>query len=111
LRISANLYPLRACRPDYPAPMDEINVEMSEGEALLVGLLEQLWRMAQETPPRSCSLARVSKRMRRPMSALMRQLSVLADAGWVEVTAGEERGGGVSLTAAGRELCAGWFEV
>ena len=89
--------------------MDVINVEMSEGEALLVGLLEQLWRMAQETPPRSCSLARVSKRMRCPMSALMRQLSPLSEAGLVEITVREEGGGSVALTATGRALCADWF--
>lgn len=91
--------------------MDANHVEMSEGEALLVGLLEQLWRMARETPFKPCSLARVSKRMRCPMSALMRQLSVLADAGWVEVAAREEGGGSVALTATGRALCAGWFDV
>jgi DNA-binding IscR family transcriptional regulator len=89
--------------------MDAMNVEMSEGEALLAGLLEQLWRMAQETPSRPCSLARVSKRTQRPMSALMRQLSFLSEAGMVEIAAREEGGGSVTLTAAGRELCAGWF--
>jgi DNA-binding IscR family transcriptional regulator len=89
--------------------MDAMNVEMSEGEALLAGLLEQLWRMAQETPSRPCSLARVSKRTQRPMSALMRQLSFLSEAGMVEIAAREEGGGSVRLTAAGRELCAGWF--
>jgi DNA-binding transcriptional ArsR family regulator len=87
------------------------NVEMSEGEAALAGLLEQLWRMAQEAPARPCSLPRASKRTQRPMSALMRQLSLLSEAGFVEVDAREEGGGSVALTAAGRELCAGWFEA
>jgi DNA-binding IclR family transcriptional regulator len=90
--------------------MDAINVEMDEGEALLAALLEQLWRMAQEAPSRPCSLARVSKRTGRPMSALMRQLGLLSEAGWVQVTAREEGGGSVALTAAGRALCAGLFD-
>ena len=84
-------------------------MDMSEGEAALAGLLEQLWRMAQEAPARPCSLARASKRTRLPMSALMRQLSFLAEAGWVEVDRREEGGGSVTLTAAGRALCAGCF--
>lgn len=89
--------------------MDANNLEMSEGEALLAGLLEQLWQMARETPARPCSLARLSKRSRNPMSVLIRQLSLLADAGLVEVAAREEGGGSVALTAPGRELCAAWF--
>ena len=92
--------------------MDAIKVDdegMSEGEAALAGLLEQLWRMALEAPGRPCSLARASKRTRLPMSALMRQLSLLSEAGFVEVDAREEGGGTVVLTAAGRALCAGWF--
>jgi DNA-binding transcriptional ArsR family regulator len=44
------------------------------------------------------------------MSALMRQLSLLSEAGLVEVDAREEGGGSVALTAAGTDLCAGWFE-
>jgi DNA-binding IscR family transcriptional regulator len=90
--------------------MDATNVEISEGEALLASLLEELWRMAQEAPSRPCSLARVSKRTQRPMSALMRQLSLLAEAGWVQVAAREEGGSSVALTAAGRALCAGLFD-
>jgi len=39
----------------------------------------------------------------------MRQLSLLSEAGLVEVEAREEGGGSVALTAAGGELCAGWF--
>lgn len=82
---------------------------MSEGEAALASLLEHLWRMALEAPDRPCSLARAGKRTRLPMSALMRQLSLLSDAGLVAVDAREEGGGSVALTAAGRALCAGWF--
>jgi DNA-binding transcriptional ArsR family regulator len=90
---------------------NEDKAEMSGSEAALAGLLEQLWRMALEAPVRPCSLARVSKRTRLPMSALMRQLSLLSEAGLVEVDAREEGGGKVALTAAGSELCAGWFEA
>jgi DNA-binding IclR family transcriptional regulator len=89
--------------------IDLDNAGMSEGEAALAGLLEQLWRMALEAPARPCSLARASKRTRLPMSALMRQLSLLSEAGFVEVDAREEGGGSVALTAGGRALCAGWF--
>jgi DNA-binding transcriptional ArsR family regulator len=89
--------------------MDATNVEMSEGEALLAGLLEQLWQMEREAPSRPCSLARISKRTRRPMSALMRQLSPLSEAGLVEIAVREEGGGSVALTATGRALCADWF--
>jgi DNA-binding IscR family transcriptional regulator len=89
--------------------MDTNTMAMSEGEAALAGLLEQLWRMARETPARPCSLARVSKRTGRPMSVLTRQLSVLSGAGLLEVAAREEGGGSVALTDAGRELCAAWF--
>ena len=90
-------------------PTTTANEEMSEGEAALASLLEQLWRMAQEAPARPCSLARAGKRTRLPMSALMRQLSLLSEAGLVEVDAREEGGGRVALTAAGRALCAAWF--
>lgn len=89
--------------------MDAIHDKMSEGEAALAGLLEHLWQMVLEAPARPCSLARVSKRSGRPMSVLMRQLSVLSAAGWAEVDAREEGGGSVLLTAAGRGLCAEWF--
>lgn len=107
-----HLYALPGRQAHYPAAMDATNaikIGMSEGEAALAGLLEQLWRMALETPARPCSLARVSKRTRLPMSALMRQLSVLSEAGFVEVGAREEGGRGVVLTASGRALCAAWF--
>jgi hypothetical protein len=106
-----DLYALPTYRKRYAASMNAKHVEMSEGEAALAGLLEQLWHMLLEAPARRCSLARVSKRAGRPMSALMRQLSVLSAAGWVEVDAREEGGGSVLLTAAGRDLCAEWFST
>jgi DNA-binding IclR family transcriptional regulator len=87
----------------------KMSMEMSEGEARLAGLLEQLWVMEEEAPARPCSLARVGKRTGSPMSALMRQLGLLSEAGWVQVSAREEGGGRVALTAAGRALCAAWF--
>jgi hypothetical protein len=91
--------------------MNATHDKMNEGEAALAGLLEHLWQMVLEAPSRPCSLARVSKRSGRPMSVLMRQLSVLSAAGWVEVAAREEGGGSVSLTAAGRGLCTEWFST
>jgi len=91
--------------------MDTDDDAMSEGEAALAGLLEQLWRMAQEAPQRPCSLARVGKRTQLPMSTLMRGLSQLSGAGLVEVAPREEGGGIVALTATGRTLCAAWFGV
>jgi len=104
-----HLYALPAYRARYAAPMDTTHGEMSEGEAELAGLLEQLWQMVLEAPARPCSLARASKRTGRPMSVLMRQLSFLSAAGWVGVDAREEGGGSVTLTASGRALCAAWF--
>jgi DNA-binding IscR family transcriptional regulator len=89
--------------------MDTDEDAMSEGEAALAGLMEQLWRMAQEAPSRPCSLARVGKRAQLPMSTLMRALSLLSGSGLVEVAAREEGGGHVVLTAAGRDLCTAWF--
>jgi DNA-binding transcriptional ArsR family regulator len=43
------------------------------------------------------------------MSVLMRQLSVLAEAGWVELSAREEGGTTAALSVAGRRLCAELF--
>jgi hypothetical protein len=93
----------------YAAAMDIDDQNMSEGEAALAGLLEQLWRMVLEAPSRPCSLARVGKRTQLPMSTLMRALSLLSGSGLVEVAAREEGGGHVSLTANGRGLCTAWF--
>jgi DNA-binding transcriptional ArsR family regulator len=93
----------------YAAVMDIDDQNMSEGEAALAALLEQLWRMVLEAPSRPCSLARVGKRTQLPMSTLMRALSLLSGSGLVEVAAREEGGGQVTLTAAGRDLCAAWF--
>lgn len=73
--------------------------------AALVGVLEALWRIDAEWPDKPCTLAKLSKQSARPMSVLRRQLTLLADAGWVEVRL-EEGGvaGTVMLTESGRQL-------
>ncbi|GJI98334.1 hypothetical protein RugamoR57_50520 [Duganella caerulea] len=73
--------------------------------AALVGVLETLWRIDAEWPDKPCTLAKLSKQSERPMSVLRRQLTLLADAGWVEVRL-EEGGvaGTVLLTISGRQL-------
>src|SRR5476649_1328376 len=59
----------------------------------LIGLLEVVWRLTAERPDKPCSLARLSKQSRRPMSVLRRQLTLLVEAGWVELLLDE---GGVA---------------
>ncbi|MBV6323109.1 ArsR family transcriptional regulator [Duganella violaceipulchra] len=73
--------------------------------AALVGVLEALWRINAEWPDKPCTLAKLSKQSERPMSVLRRQLTMLVDAGWVELRL-EEGGvaGAVLLTDSGRQL-------
>ena len=73
--------------------------------AALVGVLEALWRINAEWPDKPCTLAKLSKQSERPMSVLRRQLTMLVDAGWVELQL-EEGGvtGAALLTASGRQL-------
>jgi DNA-binding transcriptional ArsR family regulator len=89
--------------------MDAMTQAMNEGEAALAAVLEQLWQATLEAPGRACSLARLAKRTQRRMSVLMRQLSVLVEAGWVELSAREEGGTTAALSLAGRRLCAELF--
>ncbi|NYE60914.1 DNA-binding IclR family transcriptional regulator [Duganella sp. 1224] len=75
--------------------------------ALLAGILEALWRAERERPDKPCSLARLSKQTQLPMSVLRRQLTLMADAGLVEVTLDEGGiSGRVALRDAGRQLIA-----
>lgn len=73
--------------------------------AALVGVLAALWRINAEWPDKPCTLAKLSKQSERPMSVLRRQLTMLVDAGWVELRL-EEGGvaGAVLLTDSGRQL-------
>jgi DNA-binding IclR family transcriptional regulator len=73
--------------------------------AALVGVLEALWRIEAGHPGKPCSLAKLSKQARRPMSVLRRQLLMLVEAGWVELRL-DEGGitGSVRLSAAGLQL-------
>lgn len=63
--------------------------------AALAGILVALRRIAAERPDKACSLAKLSKQVGRPMSALRRQLTMMEEAGLVLVTLDD---GGVTGT-------------
>lgn len=107
--MRCRLCSLRTRAQRYARTMEPKDETMSEGEAALASLLRQLWELLHEAPGKPCSLGRLSKRAQLRMSVLMRQLSVLSDAGLVEVAAREEGGASVAFTRAGRELGAAWF--
>lgn len=73
--------------------------------AALIGVLETLWRIEAGQPGKPCSLAKLSKQAKRPMSVLRRQLLMLVEAGWIELRLDE---GGITgstrLSAAGLQL-------
>ena len=73
--------------------------------AVLIGLLEALWRIEAEQPGKPCSLAKLSKQAQRPMSVLRRQLLMLVEAGWIGLSM-DEGGitGTVRLSASGLQL-------
>lgn len=73
--------------------------------ALLAGVLDALRQMEIARPDKPCSLARLSKQARHPMSVLRRQLTMLEEAGLVALAL-EEGGvsGTVRLTPPGRAL-------
>lgn len=72
--------------------------------AAVAGVLEVLWR-ACAAADRPVSLARLARQSQRPMSVLMRQLTFLAEAGWVEPAARAQGGDAVRLTPAGLQVC------
>lgn len=76
-----------------------------EAMAALIGVLETLWRIEAGQPGKPCSLAKLSKQAKRPMSVLRRQLLMLVEAGWIELRLDE---GGItgtaSLSATGLQL-------
>ena len=75
----------------------------------LVAVLSQLWRARREMPGRVWSLAKLAKQSDLPMSALRRQLTGLAEGGFVEVRMNEEGTGSASLTEEGVGLCRAVF--
>ncbi|MEM5434589.1 helix-turn-helix domain-containing protein [Paraburkholderia diazotrophica] len=72
-------------------------------------LLMLLWEAARESPGKSWSLAKLSKRADLPMSTLRRYLTQLQSAGVVNVRMDEEGHGSAALTAEGLELCEALF--
>lgn len=76
--------------------------------AAVAGVLEVLWR-ARAAEDKPVSLARLAKQSQRPMSVLMRQLTFLAEAGWVEPAARAQGGDAVRLTPSGLQVCAELF--
>jgi predicted transcriptional regulator len=72
---------------------------------VLAGVLEALWRTENEWPDKPCSLAKLSKQVQRPMSVLRRQLTMLEEAGLINMAL--DNGGitgTVALSEAGRQL-------
>lgn len=73
-------------------------------ETILV--LEQLWKTAAERADKPCSIARLSKLARLPMSTLRRTLTHLKSADLVEVSTNSNGREFASLTSNGSFLCA-----
>jgi len=72
---------------------------------LLADVMQALWRSNAEWPNKPCSLARLSKQAGRPMSVLRRQLTMLEEAGLVDVALDEGGvSGTVAFTPAGRQM-------
>ncbi|HEV7814937.1 MAG TPA: ArsR family transcriptional regulator [Janthinobacterium sp.] len=88
------------------------SAEAEQGiDPALIGLLGMLWEAQSETPDKPWSLAKISKRSSLSMSALLRHMNRLGDAGLAQVTHREEGNPYAVLTDAGRELCAAVFPV
>ncbi|SHN32185.1 hypothetical protein SAMN05192549_107258 [Duganella sacchari] len=90
--------------------LTELKLMDDEVMAALAGVIEALWRIQQEWPDKSCSLAKLSKQTQRPMSVLRRQLSALEEAGLIALAL-DDGGvtGTVQLSAAGAQLAAELF--
>jgi DNA-binding MarR family transcriptional regulator len=89
---------------------DNTPAELGQGiDPALIGLLGMLWEAHTASPDKPWSLAKISKRAGLSMSALLRHMNRLDDAG-LAVTAHREEGNPAAvLTDAGRELCASIF--
>jgi len=75
----------------------------------LIGLLGMLWEAHTASPVKPWSLAKISKRAGLSMSALLRHMNRLDDAGLATTVQRDEGNPAAALTDAGRELCAEIF--
>ena len=76
-----------------------------EMEAELLIVLRNLWDAHQESPQKPWSLAKLSKRTRRPMSSLRRLLTVMESGNLISMVIRDDGIGYASLTLDGRVLC------
>jgi len=76
--------------------------------AALAGVIAALWHIQAEWPDKTCSLAKLSKQAQLSMSVLLRYLTLLEEAGLVEVTL-DDGGvtGTVRLSTAGLQMARG----
>jgi DNA-binding MarR family transcriptional regulator len=75
----------------------------------LIALLGMLWEAHTASPIKPWSLAKISKRAGLSMSALLRHMNRLDDAGLATTVQRDEGNPAAALTDAGRELCAEIF--
>jgi hypothetical protein len=91
------------------AKMNEAPSVMTDDDTVdpaITAVLEQLWVACQERPGKPWSLAKLAKRARLPMSALLRSLTLLKAARLVDCDVDDEGRGDARLTEQGRALCA-----
>ena len=81
-----------------------------QAAAALAGVIEALWRIGVEWPDKPCTLAKLSKQSQLPMSILRRKLTMLEEAGLIELAL-DDGGvtGTVQLSAAGLRMAAELF--
>lgn len=90
----------------------ETNGTRQEGDDIdpvIVDILAQLWEEWNESPGKPWSLVKLGKRTGMSMSALLRNLTGLRDAGLVDVDQHEDGTGSATLSATGAEFCGQLF--